>query len=424
MPRSLSDLLRCRRVLMLQGPMGPFFRRLAGVLKSRDATVHRILFNAGDWLFHSGADAELYRGDLASWAEWLASRLRAFHCDAVVLFGQSRPVHRVAIDVAQQLGVAVFVFEEGYVRPHFVTLEPGGVNARSGLSRDPSFYDQAPQRLPMPQPTRPSFFRLGLYATAYALAMACGRPLFPHPLYHRPLNPLTEAVCWIRSGWRKLWHRVAQRHVLRELTAPNRSKRWFLLALQVHNDAQIREHSPFSGMHEVIEQVMTSFAEHAPPDQQLVIKHHPMDRAYRDYGRFIDQCAGRLALRSRVRYVHDLHLPTLLRHAAGVVTVNSTAGLQALYHGCPVCTLGESFYNLPGLVHQGGLAGFWRAPSPVNRRLLHRFRNTLIERTQVNLSFTGLMPALEAVRHGAATASEPGIRPLSEPAEPFAELLS
>jgi capsular polysaccharide export protein len=393
-PQSLVNLLSCRRIVLLQGPMGPFFRHLATYLTSHGAEVRRVLLNGGDWLFHFGPGTERFTGTQAAWPDWLAQRLRGGRADALVLFGQSRPMHRQAIAVAQRLGVPVYVFEEGYLRPDFVTLEPGGVNGRSSLPREVQAYDDAPARAMRPLPTAPSFARLALFATGYALAMAACRPLFPHALHHRPLNPLAEAACWLRGGWRKLVHRVAERRVLPLLTAPAHSRRWFLLALQVHNDAQIADHSRFSGMPEVIAHVLASFAAEAPPGAALVVKHHPMDRAYRDYGRLIRATAQALGIADRVLSVHDLHLPTLLRHAAGVVTVNSTVGLQALYHGRPVCVLGEAIYGLPGLVHRDGLASFWRAPAPVDRALFARFRATLIARTQLNASFSGRMPAL------------------------------
>jgi capsule polysaccharide modification protein KpsS len=45
-----------------------------------------------------------------------------------------------------------------------------------------------------------------------------------------------------------------------------------------------------------------------------------------------------------------------------VVTINSTTGLQSLYHGTPVVTLGDCFYAVKGMVHAGPLAAFWRQP--------------------------------------------------------------
>lgn len=45
---------RGRNVLLLQGPVGPFFSRLAHDLELAGASVHKVNFNAGDSLFYGG----------------------------------------------------------------------------------------------------------------------------------------------------------------------------------------------------------------------------------------------------------------------------------------------------------------------------------------------------------------------------------
>ena len=42
---------RNKRVLMLQGPVGPFFARLGVDLTHAGAVVFKVNFNGGDWLF-------------------------------------------------------------------------------------------------------------------------------------------------------------------------------------------------------------------------------------------------------------------------------------------------------------------------------------------------------------------------------------
>src|SRR5256885_7950024 len=45
------DTLRAKKVLLLQGPVGPFFRRLAKLLRAAGAEGHKGNFNGGDRLF-------------------------------------------------------------------------------------------------------------------------------------------------------------------------------------------------------------------------------------------------------------------------------------------------------------------------------------------------------------------------------------
>ncbi|WP_298236459.1 capsular biosynthesis protein [uncultured Azohydromonas sp.] len=399
LPASFDSLLGYSRTMLLQGPMGPFFRRLADVLRQQGQEVWKVNFNGGDAFFFRGPQALQFREDGEHWPAWLEQRLRELRIDAIVLFGQSRDIHRQAIAVARRLCVAVYVFEEGYLRPNYVTLEPGGVNAASALPRQAEFYlAQAASQPARPTPTRQRFPLMALYATLYSWAMLLQRSRFPHHEYHRPLHPVTQALSWIRGGARKLWYGWSERNALQRLSAPALDRQWFLVPLQVHNDSQIHYHSPYRSIPAVIEEVMYSFALHAPRHQHLVFKHHPMDRAYCDFGRFIADKARELEVEDRVHYVHDVHLPSLLKHARGVVTVNSTSGLQALYHGTPVHTLGDCLYDIPGLVHQGTLADFWHQPGSVDHELYLRFRAHLVRQTQLNASFYADTPAFEQLQ--------------------------
>ena len=397
-PKSLDRLLSQQRCLLLQGPMGPFFERLAETLRAHGQQVWKVNFNGGDDRYYRGPNRIAFTGSLAQWPARFRELLSSLQIDAVVLFGQSRPWHEAAIEEARLAGVTVFVLEEGYVRPDFITLEVGGVNAESSLPRDPAFYRRlTPTPPPLPLPTGQRFRDAAGFAMAYALAMWWGRKDYPHYQHHRCLHPVKEGLRWVRGGGRKWWYRWQERHLLSFLAAPAQHKRFFFVPLQVHNDAQISHHSPFHDVAEFIDAVLASFARHAPADTALVIKHHPLDRPYKDYGDQIQKRVAELGLASRVLYVHDLHLPTLLKHARGVVTVNSTTGLQSLYHGTPVITLGECLYAIQGLVHPGPLDSFWADPGPVDPELFLRFRSHLVCETQLNASYYGAAPGLPSI---------------------------
>ncbi len=395
-PTAFRALVDRRHTLILQGPMGWFFSDLAALLTKQGQHVTKVHFNGGDQLFWRQGGALRYTGRPEALAGWLRDLMKRQRIDAVVLFGQMRPIHCVAREVALELGVGVFVFEEGYLRPNYVTIERRGVNALSRLPRSAGFYaEQHLPRQPPPQPTTQNIRRTALIAAAYGIAALALRPWFPHQTYHRSLNPVTEPLRWARSYLRHLRYQLSERGWHARLTSPDQSKRWFLVPLQVQSDSQITHHSPYGSIEAFISDVMASFAEHAPGDVGLVIKHHPMDRAYSDYRRHIHREAQRLNLGHRVVYLHDQHLPTLLDHTRGVITINSTVGLQALHHGAPVITLGEAVYSMPGLVHSGPLASFWQEPGKVNQTLYQRFRHHLVAHTQLNASFYASAPALQ-----------------------------
>lgn len=381
------SIFKGKKILLLQGPMGPFFRRLASDLQWAGAQVCKVDFCGGDWVF-SPAGSIPFRGKEDEWPEFLRRLLRERKIDAVMLFGDCRPIHRLAHQVALWSGLDIWVFEEGYVRPDYITLERFGVNGYSLLPRSPAYFRQATVPvLPAAQKIGHVFAYATGWAMLYYLANALLYPWFCHYRHHRSLS-LLEAVPWLRALWRKLAYSVKESGVLPVLTN-EWSKKYYLVPLQVHDDAQVRVHSNFDSVEDFIRQVMQSFAHHAPGSTYLVIKHHPMDRGYFDYTRLIEAHAKLSGIEGRVEYIHDQHLPTLLNHALGVVVANSTVGLSALDHGLPVKACKSAIYDMEGLTFQGELDDFWRAaltehPEP---DLLQSFRSYLIKHTQLNGNF-------------------------------------
>jgi capsule polysaccharide modification protein KpsS len=400
---------RGKNVLLLQGPVGPFFRRFAAELRDRGATVTKVNFNAGDALFYpTGAVA--YRGDLAGGPAALRGIVRAHRIDTIYLFGDQRPIHREAVKVAAELGVPVWVFEEGYLRPDWVTVEPGGVNGNSRMPKDPDFYRMAAppaDELPVPIPVGNTFGRMAWCAVACAIATTFFSFAYPGYRHHRDVNCFRQAYLWCRGALRKLVYAAREQRWLGELAGPL-SGRYFFVPLQVHCDAQLR-HSPYRAIEELVEEVVATFAAHAPPGALLVVKHHPHDRPYTDYADFLRELGARHGLGDRLIYVHDLHLPTLLKNARGVVTMNSTVGTSALYHGTPVKVLGRAVYDIPGLTYPGSLAAFFAAPGEVDAALLDCFSRWLRGANQINGSFykraraLGTVSGLDAAAFAAPT---------------------
>ncbi len=376
-----------KRVLLLQGPVGPFFGRLSKLLDSVGAKTYKVNFNGGDWLFYA-RNAIPFRGSLDTWPGFLKSVLQRFDIEIVVLFGDCRPIHREARRIAQRCGVQVGVFEEGYVRPNYITFEHHGVNGHSRIPKSPEFYrvlretSQPPER-----EMGATFWHAALWAILYYCAAAALHGWFRGYRHHRPLA-LTEAWPWLRSGCRKIAFSISERRALPALTG-RLSKRFYLVPLQIAGDSQVMQHSGFASVPDFIGKVMQSFAAHAPRDTTLAIKHHPLDRGYHDYRTLLDRLTEELGITGRLIYIHDQHLPTLFEHMRGAVVINSTVGFSALSHGARVKTCGRAIYDVQGLTFQGTLDDFWRESehfSP-DRELVARFRTFVIDQTQINANF-------------------------------------
>lgn len=372
---------------MLQGPVGPFFSRLAHDLADAGATVHKVNFNAGDWLFYS-SDAINFTRPLAEWGAFLEKLILQLEVDTILLFGDCREPHAQAKTIAAKHGLDLGVFEEGYLRPRHITLERTGVNGYSALPRSPLVYLNHPEAPDVHErEVGNTFWHMVWWGFCYFTVGALGKPWFRHYKHHRRMSVL-EALPWIRSVWRHAWYRWSERGCMEQLHH-HKSRPYYLVPLQVHNDSQIGMHSNYKDVPSFIDEVMTSFSHNAPNDTLLVIKHHPMDRGYTDYTAHIARQATALGIEERCLYLHDQHLPTMLDHARGVIVVNSTVGLQALRHGTPTKAMGAAIYNMQGLCFQGTLDEFWvEAPrARPDAALLQRFIRHLKNVNQINGSF-------------------------------------
>jgi capsular polysaccharide export protein len=372
--------------LFLQGVASPFFARLADGLREEGHRVSRVNFCAGDAFLWGRRAAWPLRAALSELPERLESFFARAEPTDLVLFGNRRPVHLAAMDMAASRRARVHVFEEGYIRPNWITLERGGVNGDSRLPRDPAWFVRANRSLPdygegLPVPN--SLAARAAWDLAYHGANLANPLLFPRYRTHRPYPAAMEYAGWIRRFSAFPWRQRSDRRRVEGL----QGRPYFLLPLQLNADAQIVHYSPFANMGEALARVLRSFAVHSPADCSLVVKNHPLDTGLFDYRGLIARLEGELDLRGRVVYLETGPLPDLARAARGVVTVNSTVGLSALGWGCPTQVLGQAIYDLPGLTARRGLDAFWSRPVQPDAALLKAFRNVVIHCTQVNGGF-------------------------------------
>jgi capsular polysaccharide export protein len=376
-----------RVFLFLQGPASQFFSHLGQALAQHGHGVHRINFHGGDQLFWRLPGAVNYRGHDRNWPSFLEATILDYGVTDIILFGDCRPRHRAAITVARRLQRPVHVFEEGYIRPNWVTFELGGVNGHSSLPRDPGWYREQASRLeevPESGNVASSFARRATEDLAYNFGYMLLGWSFPFCRTHRPWHPLVEY-----SGWaaRLVRRRLQSAAIAAEVTRADTLKDFYVFPLQLDCDSQVRQHSAFGGMTPAIETVLTSFAAHAPASATLLVKEHPLDNGLRNWRRRLAEIAARLGINDRICYIEDGDLERLTRSARGMVTINSTSGTLALAAGVPVMTLGQAVYDMPGLTFQGSLDAFWTEAAPPDLALFAAFRRVLAHRCLVRGGF-------------------------------------
>lgn len=369
-----------RRVLLLQGLMGPLFRRLGQGLIKAGHTVYKVNFNGGDrlyWRLPGGID---YRGTLQDWPKALESILTDKQITDVVLFGDCRDHHMAAARVCRELQIPVHVFEEGYIRPDWVTFERDGVNGHSNLPRDPQWYLETSAKLP-PVPEHKqvpsSFRRRATEGLLYNVADVLTRWHYKHWNNHRPWHPVVEGMGWWRKLLRSKEREAEAEELMARLSASDQP--YFLFPLQLDSDAQIRLHSPFAGIAEALKVVISSFAANAPKGTRLVVKEHPLDNGVRDWQLITQDMADRFNVRDRIDYLPCGDIVPVARRSLGMVTINSTSGTLGLSMGIPTVVLGTAIYDIAGVCFQGGLDAFWQEIPPPDQRIYAAFRRVLIE---------------------------------------------
>jgi capsular polysaccharide export protein len=97
----------------------------------------------------------------------------------------------------------------------------------------------------------------------------------------------------------------------------------------------------------------------------------------------IRRLAAQHGLRGRVHFVRGGKLARLLDDARTAVTVNSTAGQQALWRGLPLRVFGAAVYAKPEFVSTQPLDEFFANPQRPDTRAYREYRHFLLETSQV-----------------------------------------
>ncbi|MFV1594260.1 capsular biosynthesis protein [Phaeobacter sp. JH20_36] len=376
-----------RCFLFLQGPHGPFFASLAEMLQAAGSDVWRVGFNAGDQAFWRDRASYLpYRGAPQDWPAHLDTMLDDKKITDLVLYGDTRPIHAKAVSIARSRGIRVHVFEEGYLRPYWVTYERDGSNGNSRLMDMPVEQMTAALALsdmeaPLPPShwgdTRQHVFYGALYHGCVMLLNQGYRQFRPH----RALPVTREFQLYLRRLL--LMPIQAQERRLATRRIRNGGFPYHLALLQLEHDSAFQEHSPFASLTDFLTEVFQGFAEGAPRHHHLVVKAHPLEDGRVPIRRAVRQLAKHYGLEQRVHYVRGGKLAALLNEARTAVTVNSTAGQQVLWRGIPLKVFGRAVYDKPEFVSTQPLPEFFAAPARPDNRAYKDYRRYLLETSQL-----------------------------------------
>jgi len=373
--------------LFLQGPHGPFFSQLACALESYGHATNQIGFNQGDKIFWANKRSFIpFTLPIHAWSGFLQREFREKQITDLVIYNDTRPLHKTAIQAAHAKGINVHIFEEGYLRPYWITYERDGSNGNSKLMslaqsavvpdhliRDPD---------PVPAPCHWGDMREHIfYGAVYHWCILCANRQFPNFTSHREISIRKE----FRLHLKQLVFtpaRIAARFWA-NLTLKCRTFPYHLILMQLQHDSAFQNHSPFKTNASFLELTLRSFANNAPPHHHLVIKAHPLEDGRSEIAYHLRRLGTKFGINRRIHYLPGGKLAHVLDPALSVVTVNSTAGQQALWRGIPVKTLGQAIYNHDKFISKQSLDAFFAHPKAPNLQAYKAFRNFLLQTSQI-----------------------------------------
>jgi capsular polysaccharide export protein len=342
------------RILLLQGPVGPFFAELQEAFSVAGFATRRVVFNAGDKFFVPQRNCEYFTGTLCEWETWLRFNFALDPPDAIVLFGSHRPVHKVARRLAELYRVNVLSLEEGYLRSGYVSCELGGNNQHSPMAKwRPKLLttrgrsDAAPAAGAQPS----SFTTMSFWAAAYYLVRDFASKPSDALLFHRKRERILPlALSWAMHLLRRSAARITE---LPTRQALRRRRDYLLIPLQVSSDSQIQSAARGWSTSRLIEASLIALQ--ANPHTPLVIfKLHPLERGSDAIKRLILRRATEIGVAShRIRILHSGHIGELTKQSSGMVVINSTSAFSALHHGVPLLVLGDAVFRHDALVTLG-----------------------------------------------------------------------
>lgn len=252
--------------------------------------------------------------------------LKEKSADAVCIWGAQYRTALLAL-AARKQQLAIIHLEHG-VLPFTVAVDLEGINADNSLPRDAAFYRALPAA--PASATNPSLDVRQVYPDKHG--ENAGLSALPERYIFAPFQVDTDTQILLQSPWIKDMRRFFR----------------------------------------VLERV---FKQLDDPQLHLIFKEHPSSESeYPD----LHRAAGKEA---RIHFVNNHVTQDLIEHAEGIVTINSSVGIESLLFDRPVIVTGRSFYNIPDLVlkaesetellHALRRIGAFRTDQLLRRNFLH-----------------------------------------------------
>lgn len=339
-----------KKILLLQGPVGPFFAYLQEAFEAKGFGVKRILLNKADSLFSLGKSSYRFSGGIESWDLWFGVELKKNKPDVIVLFGSTRPAHMIATKIAHKLGIEVISLEEGYLRAGYITCEPEGNNQYSTLRNWKPGNTQTLIRAPLNITS--SFSVMCFWGAVYYLYREITQSEVEKTLNHRATQGvITESSKWFLHISRMCWSKIFEKSSVSQLYNLH-SGGYILIPLQTPSDAQLSVASRGWSNEKLVKESLKALLD-CGAKEILVFKTHPLDENAHKLRGFIYKEAKACGLSHKVKVFRSGKLGKLTQKSSGMIVINSTSAFSALNYHVPVLVLGDAIFRHETIVTVG-----------------------------------------------------------------------
>ncbi len=380
--------------LFLMGPIGTFFPRLTNFFEENNVQTFKISFPLYEYGFPESRLIK-YSQDIKFFKEFLKQIIIDKKIKHIFMYGNVLIPHKQALELVDELKkedkiLKPHIFELGYLRPNFVTLEKKGINYNSEFIKNRDFYLKQDSYETFPIAKKHARFRIRKIWKPITFINHCFKN-YNIVRYEHKLQPKPIYIWYQLKGFfLKYYYRLTEYKLKKKCFF---EKNFYLVILQVSTDSQLTEGSNIKDNKKFIYKIIKDFAE-VNIDFNLVFKHHPRDRGYTNYFNLIEKISKEFGVYKKVIYIHDCFLSKIFQNSncRGTVLINSTVGYQSLYHSVPLKSLGISPFNIEGLSDQRDLVSFFKNPITVDKLLFNKFYKYILENSQINGNFDGYFP--------------------------------
>ncbi|MCP4178853.1 MAG: capsular biosynthesis protein [bacterium] len=382
----MIDNSKKKHFLFLQGMASSFFRRVGIHLVENNCRISRINFCIGDWIFWHGNECYNFRGKLSEWDNYIRQFMKDEKVSHIVLVGEQRKYHNTAIKFAKELGIHVIATDFGYLRPDWIAIEEDGMNGNSHIPKNIEEILLSNKDLPKANLKKiysDSEFNMISRYFIYNFTTLFDFIFFPNYIRSDMAPNPVRGLLFSLKKWIKLYCNKKKTMELTDRIEAGKLK-FFLYAMQLEHDFQIVSYSQYENLLTPLREIMQSYRDSCNKNFSLVIKNHPCDLGIKNWQKIISKLAREYNIEKFVHYVEGgTSLDKFLKHAKGLITVNSTSGLKALQLGCPVITLSSAVYNMEGITYQGKLDDFWSNSQTPIKKNIDAFINVVASKFQV-----------------------------------------